>query len=975
MRYRPVRGAAFCAAVESAVGRIMAEEIRISIDGVEVITQRGKMVLEAAIDAGIYIPYLCYHPGMKPYAACRMCVVAQEGGRGGYPAACTLPAEPGMQIRSESREVNDLRRSIIQMLIAEHPNGCLTCHRIDICGPQDICLRHVAVNDRCVTCPKNERCEFKDTVRYLGMELESPLNYKYKQIPLEVADPFYDRDLNLCITCGRCVRACEEVRGDDAICFTERSGKALVGTSFGSSLLESGCEFCGACIDVCPVGALVEREHKWEKARRVERTICPHCPVGCQLNLELNGRGQLIRVVPEYNSPANRGQGCFKGKFGLEFINRADRLQTPLIRREGQLTECSWEEALDYIAQRLAGYRGAAFGLLAAPNGTTEEHYLAQKLARVAMQSNNVDLTSNLQPELTGGLEQALGYRWATNPIWDLERAGAILVFNSNLTEDNNVVGVPIKRAVKGGAKLVVIDPREVELTRYADCWLRPAPGTELLLLGGLLREVVEQGRVDKEWVEERCEDPATLYYYLNNLDMEEIAAVTGVGREEMAKAAEFFGEADKAAVCYGLDNIDLDLRRDCVNALVDLALLTGNVGKAGAGIYPLPQGTNEAGAVDVGCVPDRLPGVMPGRSERQARRELEERWGRALPTDAGLGLPQMVEAARQGTVKAMLLVGDSYNLVNGRLGDGLAALQNLEFLVVMDTFLSRPAQLADVVLPRVSFAEKDGTYTNLERRAQRVRPVFQPQSGGGKSEQWAFCQLGQRLGAAGFDYPDAEAVMEEIAEVVPNYAGISYWRLEKEVGLTLRSGLESPQPTQMLYVSKERRGIQWPAGESGGGTAILYREGFPGGKADWLMPQFRAAPAADLDGDYPARFVPGRVLLQRDRDTRVVADGPGGRNRIEREEVVELNPEDAAAWGIAEGDAVEVQTPGGRLAGQARLEAGRPRGTVAATILFGQLAVDLQNSTEPDPMARTPGLDIRPARVVKVAAEGGDGD
>ena len=250
----------------------MADDITISFDGQEIKTQPGKMLLEAAIESGVYVPYLCYHPGMKPFAACRMCVVSVEGQRG-FPTACTTPVADGMKVQTASTEVNDLRRSVMEMIIAEHPSGCLTCHRVDICGPTDVCLRHVSVNDRCVTCPKNARCELKDTVRYLGMNLESPLSYKYREIPLEVADPFYDRDYNLCIVCGRCVNACEQLRGDDAIAFTQRSGQALVGTSFGTSLLESGCEFCGACIDVCPVGALVERDHKWDKPRKVAHSV------------------------------------------------------------------------------------------------------------------------------------------------------------------------------------------------------------------------------------------------------------------------------------------------------------------------------------------------------------------------------------------------------------------------------------------------------------------------------------------------------------------------------------------------------------------------------------------------------------------------------------------------------------------------------------------------------------------------------
>ena len=942
----------------------MAEKITITIDGVEVQTEPGKMVLEAAIDAGVYIPYLCYHSGMKPFAACRMCVVSVEGGRG-FPAACTLPVQEGMNVSSETPAVNELRRSVMQMLIAEHPNGCLTCHRVDICGPTDVCLRNVSVNDRCVTCPKNERCEFKDTVRYLGMELESPLNYQYKQIPLEVKDPFYDRDYNLCITCGRCVRVCEEVRGDDAICFVERSGKALVGTSFGSSLLESGCEFCGACLDVCPVGALVERDHKWEKARQVERTICPHCPVGCQVNLEINAGGEMIRAIPEFHSPANRGQACYKGKFGLEFVNNRTRLQHPLVRRNGQLEEATWEEALDLVAQRLPQYRDDSFALLTAPDSTNEELYLAQKFARTAMNTNNVDQTSNLQPELTIGLERSLGYGAATNPIWQLEGAGCILVFNSNVTEEQNVAGVPIKRAVKNGANLIVIDPREVELTRYAHSWLRPAPGTELLLLGGVLKSLLAQGLARQEWIDEWCEDPATLRYALDSLEFQQIAEATHVSRDSMDEAARMFGGAGSGAIVYGLDNISAEVQRDCVLALVNLALLTGNLGKPNSGIYPLRHGANEQGANDVGCVPNRLPGGLSPLDET-ARRRVEELWGCPWPATRGLGVTAIFDGAREGRVKCMFVVGDSSNLINGKLGDAESALDGLDFLVAVDTFLGAAAQRADVVFPRVTFAEKDGTYTNLERRVQLLRPISQFQRGEAQPEGTVLCQLAQRMNAAGFAFTGPSQVIDEIAQLAPIYSGLSYPRLERESVTVFSSGLDSPKPTQLLYASKEHRGIQWPcsAGD-GASTPILYAEGFPNGRAEPLTPEFRAAETV-TDTEYPVWYVPGRVLLQRERDMEVTGDR---LNRIVRDEWVQMNPADAVAWSIAEGDAVEVSTQRSHLSGIAKPDASVPPGVVSVTTLFGQMAVELQASEAADPMSRTPTLDIAPATVTKLPA------
>ena len=854
-----------------------------------------------------------------------------------------------------------MRRSVMEMIIAEHPNGCLTCHRVDICGPTDVCLRHVSVNDRCVTCPKNERCELKDTVRYLGMSLESPLQYKYREIPLEVADPFYDRDYNLCIVCGRCVNACEQLRGDDAIAFTMRSGQALVGTSFGTSLLESGCEFCGACIDVCPVGALVERDHKWDKPRKVERTICPLCPVGCQMNVEYDGDGTLIRVVPEINSPANHGQACFKGKFGLQFVNDTSRLHTPLVRRDGQLVEATWDEALEVVAARLAEYSGDSFAFLTSPSSTNEEHYLAQKFARTAMKSNNIDQTSNTQPELTLGLEQSLGHAGATNPIWDLEQSGCILVFSSNVTEEHNVVGVPIKRAARKDTKLVVIDSREVELTRYAHIWLRPAPGTEQLLLGGLLKSVIDQGFQKDDWLAENCESPATLQYALSALDLDEIAKTTQVDAADIAEAARLYGEAETSALVYALDNIQPRLARDCVLSLVNLAVVTGNIGKTGAGIYPMRPGANEQGAWDVGCVPDRLPGYrwVSNPNDRQA---LETLWDSSIPEIPGLHLAQIIEAAASGQVKSMFLIGASPNFTNGKLGDGLLALDNLEFLVVCDSFLTDAAQRADVVLPRATFAEKDGTFTNLERRIQRLNPGKSLPEGGARPEWQVICDVAHKMGAPGFIQASPSETMDEIARVAPVYAGVSYRSLANQGGLTFKTDLKSPQPTQVLYASREDRGLQWPVQDGGKGTPVLHEGGFKDRRAEPTTPAFLSADV-ELDADFPLWFVPGRVLLQQEREIKIIQ---GRRNSIQRDEIVELNPVDAASMSIEEGANVVVEMSIGSLVGLATINEAVPVGVVASTSLFGQLAIDLQISDEMEPASRVPGLDIRPARLSK---------
>ncbi len=745
-----------------------------------------------------------------------------------------------------------------------------------------------------------------------------------KDLSVDKSNPFFNLDRNYCVLCGKCVRSCDEIRGVEALTFASRGYDRHVATLDDGLLIDSNCESCGECVDHCPVYALIPKDTR--KPTKEIETTCPHCGVGCGIYLGVR-QDEVVQSHGRREGTVNEGSLCVKGRFGIpEFVHGFDRLKSPMVKQDGEMVSVEWDEALDVVAKKFAEYKSNEVAVIASAKCTNEDTYVAQKFARVALGTNNIDNQARLylSPSVAG-LTRSFGSGAMTNSIEEISDAACVLAIGVDLTVTHPIVGLKVKRAVRKGAKLIVINPRKIDLVRFADLWLQLKPGIDDVLLMGMMRVIVDEGLLDSAFIKERCKDFEAFEESLKAFPLDVVEQITGVPSDKIAEAARTYAGNSPAAIVYGPEFVQSSNGTDSISAVANLAMLTGNVGKPSSGVNALVSQNNGQGACDMGAVPDFYPGYQ-SLGNPSVKSKFEAAWGCSLDSSKGLSLTEIFNAAAKKQVKAAYVIGANPVLGEPDSDNVKKALESLEFLVVQDIFLTDTAKMADVVLPGVTAAEKDGTFTNTERRVQRIRKAIDP-IGDSMPDWWITCQLGKRAGKEGFDFDNPSKIMDEIASLAPIYGGISYERLE----------------TGSLH---------WPCPDKDNeGTQLLHAGSFAGGKGQFIPLEYKP-PEELTDADYPLILTLGRSLYFT--QTGTLARKVGGLSKLRGQDSMEMNPEDASALQVEDGDKVKVISRTGEVVVKTKVTDAQPKGTVFMVFPF-KTQTSLLTAPARDPVYKLP--------------------
>ncbi len=854
--------------------------LKLTINNTGTTVPQGTTILEAARQLDIPIPTLCDDPRLSPYGSCRLCIVEVDGMAKPVPS-CTTPVTEGMVVTTESPRLSRLRKTVIDLLLSNHPDDCMCCEAAGDCNLQQLAYTYQA-----------------DGNRYEGERWNHPV---------EDDNPFIAYDPNKCIVCGRCTRICNEVVMAGTIEMTGRGFKAKPDTAFMQPRTLKNCEFCGQCVSTCPTGALTDKKSRGlGRTRDVRKikTTCTYCGTGCNFFLNVAG-DRVVRVTSDFDAPVNKGNLCVKGRYGYDFIHHKDRITSPLIRQGDTFREASWDEALELVAKRfkeiIAKYGEDKVGGFSSSRCTNEENFLLAKWVRCAVGSNNVDNCARVcHAPTVAGLATSLGAGAATNSLEQMTDIDTIFIIGSNTTEAHPIVSLYLKQALQKGAKVVVADPRRIWFAERSDVWLNLKPGSNIALLNGIIRVILENGWENKQFIETRTEGFAELKAKVEEYDLDRVEQLTGVAGDKIVEAARLYSQAEKSMIVYGLGITEHLTGTENAMAIANLALVCGQIGRPSTGIMALRGQNNVQGASDLGPLPTHLPGYQP-LHDPACREKFEKTWSVAIKERAGLKSVEMLDECAKGNFKALYILGEDPAHTDPDIHHVRKALENIEFLVVQDIFPTETSKYADVILPGASFAEKDGTFTNGERRVQRIRKAVEPVAG--LADWEVTCRISTLMGYP-MTYSHPSEIMDEIAALVPSYGGIAYPRIEE-------------------------KGIQWPCPtKDHPGTQTLYTEQFPrpSGLAQFMVLDHIGSGEVP-DDEYPLVLITGRRRehYNNGSQTRHAV----GINDLVPEELVEISIEDASSLGIEDRSWVKVSSRRGELKVRARVTERSQKGNV----------------------------------------------